>query len=285
MIPQYVALSRRIFGKTAKRHATQYANLKRDIRQANIQMLLEIYLSLALLTSFLIGMVSLILSFPLLYATVGFFAVLFSAICGVFIGVLSYLVFLIYPYSRAKRRANDIDRNLPFAMMHAATIASSGVAPASIFRLLAKTDYGELTVESRKVQHYIDSFGVDLTTAMKRVARSTPSKRFAELLLSLNAVIRSGGNLKAFFYESSESAVTDFKIEQRVISDKLNIIAETYSVVLIGGPLLVFVGLSTMSMVWSQLAGMQIDMVMKFLVYFVLPVLNLIFLIILQEIK
>lgn len=288
MTNSYFRLARRLFEKPAKEHLSYHAGLRRDLKKANIRMLADTYVSGIILTSLIISILTLILSFPLLYTIdpfglgFGVFFVLPSLALGAISFAAIYLLMLIIPQTISRKREKDIEHNLPFALMHMSAVAASGVGPTAFFRLLTETDYGEASVEASKIVNYIDSFGLDITTAIRRVATNTPSRKFRELLTTINATILSGGDLKKFLYAASKNEIEEYKSQMELVSNKLGIAAEVYSVILISGPLLLFVGLSTMNMIWGTIGGVSIPVMISFGAYFLLPLVNLAFLLFLE---
>jgi len=288
MTSPYFLFARRIFEKSAKAHLEYHPMLRKDLKRANLKILADTYISGILLTSLIVSVIFFVFSYPLLftYGLFGFKFGIFSAVPSLLIAGgsfgLSYLVMLIFPRTVARRRAKDMEKNLPFALMHMSTVAASGVPPAAMFRLLAKTDYGEISTEAQKVVNYIDSFGLDITTAVRRVAANTPSRTFRELLVSINSTIFAGGDLRGFLQSASKTQVDEYKSVIESSSNRLGIAAEVYSVILISGPLLLFVGLSTMNLIWGTIGSFPIPFLIRFGAYFLLPLLNLVFLLFLE---
>ena len=57
-------------------------------------------------------------------------------------------------------RARSINTNIPFAINHIYAISSAGVPPQKIFNLISEEDdYGELSVEIKKINTYIEILG------------------------------------------------------------------------------------------------------------------------------
>jgi len=288
MTKSYFRLARRLFEKSAKKHLEYHPSLKKELKQANLRILAETYMSGILLTSLILSIFAFFISFPFIYSSdifslsFGAISAIPSLIIAVIIFAVVYFTMLMTPQAILRRREKDIDKHLPIALMHMSAIAASGVKPAEIFRLLTETDYGELSVEASKIVNYVTSFGLDITTAIRRVATNTPSSKLRDLLTTVNSTVLSGGDLQRFLYVAAKNEIEEYKSIIELTSNKLGIAAEVYSVILISGPLLLFVGLSTMNLIWGTLAGFPIPVLIKFGAYFILPILNLIFILFLE---
>ena len=158
------------------------------------------YISFICLSA-LIGYITSLVVLSILNFTVFKFNILISALILVFspviVGASIFIIGIFYPYQRVISRNQDINTNLPFAISHMGAIASSGVPPTAIFKLLAEfKEYGALAGEMEKITRNIEVFGLDPMTAMREVAKRTPSEKFKQLLLGLATTIEGGGDLK-----------------------------------------------------------------------------------------
>jgi flagellar protein FlaJ len=191
-----------------------------------------------------------------------------------------FCLFYTYPFYTANKRKRDIAVNLPFAINHMAAIASSGVPPLILFRLLMGfEEYGEISKEARRIIERVDVFGQDITSAIRNVAMRTPSKEFEELLYGIVSIITTGGDLKRYFKVMADKALFEYELSRRRYTEILSTYADFYTALLIAAPLFLIAILSIMNLVGGELAGMTIGEAMTLGVYGLIPVLNIAFLI------
>jgi flagellar protein FlaJ len=162
-------------------------------------------------------------------------------------------------------------------------IASSGVPPTAIFKLLAEfREYDVLAEEMEKITRNIEVFGLDPMTAMREVAKRTPSEKFKQLLLGLATTIEGGGDLKTYLKNAGEQSLFTWRTRRQKYLQQLSTYAEFYTGLLISAPLFLIALFSVMYMIQPQVAGFDILQLMKISVYLVIPSLNIAFLAFLQ---
>jgi len=111
------------------------------------------------------------------------------------VGILMYY----YPSNEGKNLGKKMDQELPFVTIHMSAIATSGVEPLSVFKIILKSaEYKYVNIELRKLMNLINFHGKDLVTALKATAKTSPSSKLADLLDGLSTSITSGGNLSDF---------------------------------------------------------------------------------------
>jgi len=171
---------------------------------------------------------------------------------GMFLGVGVFMAFYVYPSIQVSKRRDDINHNLPFATMYLSTVAGSGTPPAAMFKLLGQFDeYGEVSKESAKIARDVYSFGADLDEALTNAAQRTPSEKFKELLWGLNSVITTGGDLKSFLRQKTDSYMSDYRRELDTFTDTLSLMVEMYITVVIVGSVFLMIISTIMSALGS----------------------------------
>ncbi len=191
----------------------------------------------------------------------------------------SFFIFYIYPISKTNRRRSNIEANLPFAMTHMAAIASSGVPPYSMFKILAKfREYGEISKEAEKVVRNIDLFGLDEIRALKEVISRTPSRSFKEFLQGILSTVKTGGSLELFLKQQSEKALFEYRVNRERYTHTLETYADFYTALLIAAPLILITILLIINVVGGQLFGFPVTDLITIGIFVVIPVLNILFL-------
>ncbi len=272
------------FGNFGLRYLPGYmAPLKEVIAKSNIGTLFEIYVGRMLLVStaaFVAGFISVFIISIFVFPLPLQFAVLSSLIVSatLFFAVLTF--YHSYPFQLLTSKKSNIESNMPFAINHMAAIASSGVPPVVIFRLLTNIkEYGEIMSESQRISRNIDAFGMDLTAAVRNVADRTPSEGFRQFLYGIVSTIDTGGDLKKFFENAAKDALFEYRLKREKYLQTLSTYADFYTAVLIAAPLFFISILSVMALIGGQVMGLSIPVAMRIGIFVMIPLLNTMFII------
>jgi flagellar protein FlaJ len=289
-----------------KARREQYSQLRNDLISARLKTPFEVYISTAVVSSVLVGLVSAVvlgfftwfLKLPNLIkykgdvpATVVFFSQ-YSLILGtVFVVVISlavfggmtYAVFLMYPSVAAGTRRRNIDATLPYAINYITSMSTAGITPAEIFRLLGDSPiYGESSVEARYIAREIDIFGRDLIDALRIVSASTPSRRMKEFLQGSMASISSGGNLTDYFRNKANQYALENRQTQKMFLETLALISESYVTAMVAGTLFLIIIQSIMSVIGGG-GGNSTPMFLYLIIYLMIPFGTIMFIIMISS--
>jgi flagellar protein FlaJ len=292
-----------LLGRRMKARRDNYSQLRNDIISARLKTPFEVYLSTALISSILvglmaatvIGLISWIFKLPNLVnykgAVPGVLAGLapYSLLIGTILitffslmifGGLTYAVFLLYPNIEAGNRRRNIDASLPYAINYITSMSTAGITPAEVFRLLGDSPiYGESSVEARYIAREIDIFGRDLIDAMRLVSSSTPSYRMKEFLQGAMASIASGGNLTEYFRNKANQYALENRQTQKLFLDTLSLISESYVTAMVAGTLFLIILQSIM----STMSGDNNPMFLYAVIYVMLPLGSIAFVILISS--
>ena len=276
-----------VFGKIANYCPGIYKKMSRNLEMASMRVLPETYFSTAVGVSFFVGISGFIVVYPIvsLLKITGLKLILVLLAASVGAATITFLLFYFYPVNKISRMKSSIDANLTFALSHMAAITTSGVPPDKTFEMLSEfTEYGGISEESRRIVERVKIFGEDITTAIRYVARRTSSQKLKELLFGMLSIIESGGNLREYLNEMAERALFNYRLERKKYIENLSTFADMYTALLIIAPLLMVTVFAIMSVLPSKGGFMGFDLLtlMKLGIYFVLPSLNFIFLLMLS---
>ncbi len=142
MFEIYISISNKLFGWVPDKYFDLFKGLSSILPKSGINLPTRNYAAVICFTSFLGFFVGIPLSLSLIsllklstFTNIGiaiFFPILFS--------MLVFLTMYTYPYQKAFGRRTSIDTNLPFAIAHMGSIATSGIPPSAIFKLLSKLE-------------------------------------------------------------------------------------------------------------------------------------------------
>lgn len=292
-----------LLGNRMKGKREEYAQLRSDLLSARFKTPFEVYLSTALFSSIIVGLLaalfigalSWILEIPKLIQykgavpgplvalsahslVIGTIAItIFSLLV---FGGITYAIFIVYPSVEAGNRRRNIDATLPYAINYVTSMSTAGITPAEVFRLLGDSPiYGESSVEARYIAREIDIFGRDLIDALRLVSASTPSKRMKEFLQGAMASISSGGNLTDYFRTKADQYALENRQTQKQFLDMLALISESYVTAMVAGTLFLIILQSIMSV----LSGDNNPLFLYAIIYIMIPLGSIAFVIMISS--
>ncbi len=271
----------RVFSDIGIKYMSGYLNpLKEEMLKSNLNILFEVYVGKMLLFA------TLAFASSAVFVTVMFtmfgvqllLTVIGSLIVGVATGFAVLTIYHSYPFHLLTSKKNSINANMPFAINHMGAIAASGVPPFVIFKLISTIpEYGEIANESKRIVRNVETFGMDMISAIKNVADRTPSAEFKQFIYGVISNTETGGNLKGFLENSAKEALFDYKLKREKYMQTLSTYADFYTAVLIAAPLFFVSVLSILSLIGGQIFGLSIPVAIRLGVYVLMPVLNTIF--------
>ncbi len=277
----------RFFARFGLKHFPNYLKpIKQEIEQSELRIVYETYIGKMFFFTFVSFFAIFYWMFTLLVFAVG--AEPTVSLIGAFIFslVTSFIILTIfhsYPFQKISSKKSSIEAVMPFAINHMAAISSSGVPPYIMFKLLTDIkEYEEVSNEARIITRNVETFGMDITSAIKQVASRTPSDEFRQFLYGIVSTIDTGGSLIQYLKNSAKEALFNYRLKREHYLSTLSTYADLYTAVMIAAPLFFISILSVMSLIGGKLMGMQITDAMKIGVYGVMPMLNILFILFLH---
>ncbi len=268
----------------AERHSKYFESIRSDLRKANINVTLVAYMSAAILTAFLVF----ILSYPILLllsvvaGNLTYFMLFLIVVLSISISGAVFALFYYYAKFISAERMRNIEINLPYAVNHMATIAASGAPPVAMFRSLARFGhYGEISKEAENIVRESESFGYDITDAILRESAKSPSKKFSELLIGLNSTITTGGDIRSYLADEGARLMREYRQMWKRVIDQLSIFSEIYVTLFVAAPVFLIVMLSLMAVVPF---GNNIDpfIIINILIFLGIPAGNIMYLLFIE---
>lgn len=168
--------------------------------------------------------------------------------------MVCFLIFTKYPGIISKKKAQEIDKHLMFALKDMLLHTSSGASIYNALVSIANAGYGEVSEEFHNVAKDINS-GTSADTAFERLAQRTESEYMKKVLWQIINTIRSGGNLK----ESLGTIVHELVSTQRAnivgYANELNLWSLVYMIFAVAAPT---IGV-TMMIILSSFADIGIN--------------------------
>lgn len=292
----YGKIANRYFLKMSQKMIEKgsFRNLRLDLRRSNIGVLTSTYISIMFLTTVFAFFIGLILVLFLMFIEFSFVFPYIGLYDGSLLGrifkigwiifalpALTWAMLYFYPGAEQKSQGKRIEQELPFVVVHMGSIAGSGIAPSEIFKIIAlSNDYKYVGKEIKKILNQTNVYGYDLTTALRNVARATPSNKLAELLNGIGVTINSGGNIKTFFEKRAESLLLEYRIEREKFTKNAETFMDIYISVVISTPMILLLLLIMIS-VSGISVGLSVP-AMSIAIIGIVVAINVIFLGILQ---
>jgi flagellar protein FlaJ len=281
-MPIYDKLAKVTFGWLAEKYITDFEPLKPSLKGARIRVLLKTWVSMIFFTSALayVSALAAVLAFGMFFKIFYLIYIIMLVFVPVLAASFAFLLLYVYPMQRSKARAGSIEKNLPFAIMHMAATASSGIPPEFMFSLIGGfKEYGEISVEANSIVKNIRTFGYSSVAAMKSVASTTPSKDLKEILMGISSTVETGGSTTSYLKEMSNKALFDYRIKRERYLKTLSTYADIYTALLVAAPLFLLSTMAIMSIIGGDIMGLSTSQIANIMTWAVLPFMNIAFLI------
>ena len=272
-----------LFGKFFREHKKDEL-IERNIllEKANISMEYEEYHAMAIMNMILGSIISLIFSVILFLIFSNIYIALLIFILPSLLVLLIGIYHLYLPNFRIKKRGENIDRFLPYAVNFIGSMAVAGVSPTEIFQTLSTIKvYGEIQIEAKRIAKEINIMGIDNITALKHAIELSPSRKFKSFLQGMIGTIQSGSDLHSYLTNMSEKFLEDDLIERKKILDLLAVVAETFVIAVIAFPIFLVIILSVMGFFGGSI-DMSINILFLFS-FFVLPIVYIGFFVLIKS--
>jgi len=280
----YTKVAMRLFRNPSEAVIPYFSEIKLNLKKARLRISIQEYISMAMLTSFLIFL----FEFPLLSFILAIFLKSFllsfitSFTISIFLTVVFFLVFINYPRVIMKEKSKNLDNSLPFASLYLSTVAGSKLPLYKTFEIFSKfSKYGEITEEVAAIRNDMDAFGLDVNTALERAIDRTPSKNFKELLWGILSVNRTGGDLNIYLKEKSSSFINEYRRKLYEFSHQLTMLIEIYLTAVVVGAIFFTILTSIMSGITNT--GGNIIVLQFLLIFIFLPLISMAFIILIKS--
>lgn len=295
----YAKISNRFFRDFSNKLVAKdyFKSLNKNLRKMNSPFVVGTYVSMmffTILISFIAGIFLFVLllffklnlTFPFLNIVeesilIRFFKVFWVVFAiPLFTGLFMYF----YPSSEGKNLGLKIDQELPFVTIHMSAIATSGIEPLNIFKIILKSkEYKYTNLEFRKLMNLVNFHGLDLITALKKTAQSSPSAKLKDLLNGFATTMTSGGNLHNFLDEHANTLLFDYKLGREKYTKSSETFMDIYISVAIAAPMILLMLFVIMGSTGTLTSFMGLSTeALSFLIILIISLLNIIFLIFLK---
>lgn len=276
---RYAVLSNKVFGGLTSKFVDSFSDLKKDLQDSNSRFLLPTYLAMALFTTLISSLGSIILLIIFYLFGVSALSFLWIPLIALFVVPIG---FYLMPAMNKSSINKELANELPFAVIYMAAIAGSNIEPTKIFKIISESsEYKYVGIEMKKIISQVEIYGYDLVTALKNVAKLTINQRFAELLNGMATNISSGSSMKNFLEKKAEGLLMDYKMDRTKYNEVAATFMDIYISVLITAPLILVMLVVIMDLTSLSLGNLSTNALLTIAISLV-ALANVIFLVFLQ---
>ncbi|TET65011.1 hypothetical protein E3J49_02695, partial [Candidatus Bathyarchaeota archaeon] len=222
------AWSFRLFGGIAPSFLKRIFEFRNYLERAKIKIYPETYVSLM----FFIAMLTLPISITavVLIYLYGFLPLIFLVPFPFYV----MIGFLLIPISRASERANNLEREMPFAATYISVMASGGIAPYTSFKRLSNVELmPAMRSEAREIVKDVEIFGINPLTALENAAKKNPLDIFKDFLAGYASTVIIGGDIGHFLERKAEDIFKARALRVKAAAERLGMLLETFIIVMV----------------------------------------------------
>jgi flagellar protein FlaJ len=182
-------------------------------------------------------------------------------------GYLTYRAFLLYPSVISSARKAQIEAMLPHSVAYMYALSKGGGEVTGILRSIGEDEsQGEMAREARAVVRNVEYLGLNPISAVREVARTTPSEKLRNFFELLASTMATGGDIAKYLESKCRQFYGEAGAGQRRSLESLGLMAEFYVIMLGLGPLLAVILLILFGM-----TGTLYTVPLYLLIYLLIP--------------
>jgi len=142
-------------------------------------------------------------------------------------------VFLVtgvaYPKLAVDRRRIEMENRFHLMVTHMTVLSTTNIDRMEVFRKLAtEEEYGELTVENRRVVQLVDTWNQSLDDALRRRAKQVPSDSLTDLFDRLAYTLGAGQEMSDFLFEEQGVMIENYSTIYEQSLENLDVMKDLY---------------------------------------------------------
>lgn len=277
-------VSYRLFGRITSRFT--FTAFKQIYQKSGTTRFYESYMALMLFAS-LITFVSAFAIGALLHHFL-FNLTLFQYIIAVltFSCVISLtipIIFILYPLYRRSQRGKEIDANLVYTTGYMGVLSAGGISIERIFERVTQVErHPPIKDLAKRLIANIKMLGLDVTSSLADITLRSPSETFSKLLIGITNTVKTSGDLKNLLTFETKSLLHAKREQLKKTLGTLISLGEIYIAAMVMGPIVFIVMITILSVMGNVAFGLSPVDQLNLLVFFGLPTISTIFIIILN---
>lgn len=277
-------VSYRLFGRITSRFT--FTAFKQIYQKSGTTRFYESYMALMLFAS-LVTFVSAFATGALLHHFL-FNLTLFQY----FIAVLTFscvisltipIIFILYPLYRRSQRGKEIDANLVYTTGYMGVLSAGGISIERIFERVTQVErHPPIKDLAKRLIANIKMLGLDVTSSLADITLRSPSETFSKLLIGITNTVKTSGDLKNLLTFETKSLLHAKRQQLKKTLGTLISLGEIYIAAMVMGPIVFIVMITILSVMGNVAFGLSPVDQLNLLVFFGLPTISTIFIIILN---
>jgi len=190
---------------------------------------------------------------------------------------------MIYPITRMNKNKKEIDTNLIYTVGYMSILSTGGTSIERIFeRVLEIEPHKAIKDLANQFTINIKVFGSDITSSLNDVQIRSPSETFSKLLVSINSISKTSGDLKGLLAFETNNLLA---LKREQLKKKLSgmvALAELYITAMVMAPVTFIIMITLLSVLGNSSMGISPITQLNLIVFFGIPAICVIFIVILD---
>jgi flagellar protein FlaJ len=145
------------------------------------------------------------------------------------LGAVFLLTGIAYPKLAVDRRRIEMENRFHLMATHMTVLSTTNIDRMEVFRKLADEDeYGELTVENRRIVQLVDTWNQSLDDALRRRAKEVPSDMLTDLFDRLAYTLGAGQDMADFLFEEQTVILENYRTIYQQSLENLDVMKDLY---------------------------------------------------------
>lgn len=260
-------------------------SLKKDYMKSRIKLTFESYIAITIFTCF----ISSFATFTVAYLVQSIFGIFFSrnilgaSVLAIIAGILSIATLMIYPITRMNKNKKEIDTNLIYTVGYMSILSTGGNSIERIFERVLEIEPNKAIKDlANQFTINIKVFGSDITSSLNDVQIRSPSEAFSKLLVSINSISKTSGDLKGLLAFETNNLLS---LKREQLKKKLSVmvaLAELYITAMVMAPVTFIIMITLLSVLGNSSMGISPITQLNLIVFFGIPTICVIFIVILD---
>ncbi len=254
--------------------SNSFKGLEYDLYRANIKMSKDTYVALTLVVSVFLFI------FAFAVGVLAYFSYDVSFLFGLLGMIFGFLYMRAYPKLVWKNRVAEVEKALPYALRHMASLLSAGVGITEAMVSVASANYGVISEEFDLMIRDMRT-GASLEDALTKFEEKMNSESVSRTVKQILRAIKFGGNLADILYKLAEDFAFEYRMKLVEYVQKINGISFVYMFLTIVMPTMFVVGILAGSIMAKTLI-MPVES-LAIILLFAFPALSLIMIVMIKR--
>jgi len=193
------------------------------------------------------------------------------------------IIFIVYPLYRRSQRGKEIDANLVYTTGYMGVLSAGGISIERIFERVTQVErHPPIKDLAKRLIANIKMLGLDVTSSLADITLRSPSETFSKLLIGITNTVKTSGDLKNLLTFETKSLLHAKREQLKKTLGTLISLGEIYIAAMVMGPIVFIVMITILSVMGNVAFGLSPVDQLNLLVFFGLPTISTIFIIILN---